>query len=149
MLRAQNGSVSPLHHAVLGNRVEVVKYLLSLPAVDPNVGDGVCLWHLTVSALHVVQFSASALQMGATPLHYAARSGFADIVRAFLACSRVDRHSSLGVSRSPETLLSRQYLLWATLVLVSPGWIHGAGHRGEAWAQGGSCIVQGGVRVLT
>ena len=57
--------MSPLHHAVLGNRVEVVKYLLSLPAVDPNVGDGVCLWYyLTLSAVQREQLSAPACRWG-------------------------------------------------------------------------------------
>ena len=40
-LSKQEGSLSPLHHAVLGGKVDVVKYLLSFPQVDPNVGEGV------------------------------------------------------------------------------------------------------------
>ena len=95
--------MSPLHHAVLSTKADVVKYLLSLPQVDPNVGEGVRTgdpWLAEVLPRRAVMLiAAPLLQIGATPLHYAARGGWLDIVRVLLACSRVDPHVMQNVSQ--------------------------------------------------
>ena len=38
------------------------------------------------------------LQMGATPLHYAARGGLTEVVRAMLACPRVNAQAGVSAS---------------------------------------------------
>ena len=90
-VRYEDDGLSPLHYAVMFNRVEIVKLMLEVSQIDLNIRDS---YKTTHEYFATDENPKGEVYRGHTPLHVAAEGGFDEIVALLLEKPEIDVNSA-------------------------------------------------------